>query len=668
MTGRSLPSSRVPLALALLLLPGVAPAQNYRARYARVEEPALFKYQLYGLEAGAQAQHLHQVSSFRDSDNRATYDRSYVTPSIGAGTIGSIYHPDFIKFDLWGQAAYGWGEEESDTGDTITRNQISHFERFRARMDVLADKPLNGTAKASYGRSYRDYDFFTRTTVETLGYGAQLRYRAPTISSGLSYSHSDENETNTQTPSSTRQDLVTYSAQTFRRHGGSALNYSYTESDFSGAAPESDNLVRNHSISLSNQERFGPGERRDLQTEATYSHQDSTDTQNDQFTANTTYRVDHSRTLGSIYDASYDRFTTDNFVSENLNGRASLWHQLYESLRSTVSAEGSDSESTADGEDAYSRRLGGSVTEAYTKRLGDLHRLRLDAGGSLDDNEQTGSGRAVNEGHRFPSPPDIEAFFLDLPSVVDSSIVVKDAGDIRRFSRGTDYEVLQRGTRTEIRRIPGGNIPEGSAVLVSYDAAPGVPGSYQSWTETLGVRLELWRNLWGLYGRLSYGFNNAPDNLAVQELKLYTAGSDVNLSHARAGVEYQIYDSEDAYDRSTRFFQSAWMNPDDVSTISISLAQSFTEHVDEDRRERDYRYTTTYRRSVTRRLHVAMSAGLDFRRGEGVDQDLTVLRPEVNYRIGQTTMEAYYDYEHNLYLKNEERDKHLLAAELKRRF
>jgi hypothetical protein len=114
--------------------------------------------------------------------------------------------------------------------------------------------------------------------------------------------------------------------------------------------------------------------------------------------------------------------------------------------------------------------------------------------------------------------------------------------------------------------------------------------------------------------------------------------------------------------------QSMWINPDVYSSASISSSQTFTDREDDEEQERDYRVTARYRRSLTRRLWGSVQAGFDRRRGAGVDQDLAVVRPELNYRIGRTSLDAYYDYERNLYLDNEERTRERLFASLKRTF
>src|SRR5213075_2455561 len=107
---------------------------------------------------------------------------------------------------------------------------------------------------------------------------------------------------------------------------------------------------------------------------------------------------------------------------------------------------------------------------------------------------------------------------------------------------------------------------------------------------------------------------------------------------------------------------------DDSSSLGLNLRETWTDYLDAHRREQDYRFTSHYHRSLTRHLGLDMDGGIDLRRGQGVEQDLATVRAHLDYKVGKLTLRAGYDYEYNLFLNNEKRQKHLFLIRVSRLF
>lgn len=664
----SRPGARHALALLLLALPLPGLAENSQSRLTRPEEPQILTFRLYNIEAGMEAEQETEETTFKQSGTHSSYQRTYLAPTISMAGSGSVYHPSFLRFSLAGEGSYGDAHEEFDSGTPGTRNSMQHFERLRGRMDMFSNKPLRGSAHGNYGRSYRDYDFFTRSTVESLGYGAQTLYEVPALYGSATYNRTEETVLDEANPSTTAQDVLGLDWRQDRRHGSSSANYTYGENAYWGSDSRNRHRSTDHSVSVADHERFGQRERVQFNNGASASHRDSENLPNDQYQVTSALEVEHRANLNSTYNINYDRFEDPTLTSDTLAGGAGLHHQLYESLQSSLTGEAGESRFVTQDASDRSSTVGAGLAEGYTKRIGRRHHLQMDASVFVNSVDQSSPGRAVNERHTFPTPPNLEVVVLDLPNVAVETIVVTDSGALRPYTRGIDYEVFPRGSRTEIRRISGGSIPEGSTVLVSYDADGRGSGRYRSMTESYGFRLNLWENVWGLYARMSASHSDAPDGLFVLDSTRTIMGTDLNVQHAQLGAEREVYQSDDTDYVSSRLFQSLWANPDAYSTAGLSASETFTDRADQDEQERDYRLTGRYRRNFTHRLSLGLQAGVDRRRGAGVDQDLLVVRPELYYRIGQTTLEAYYDYEHNLYLDREERNRERFYATIKRTF
>jgi hypothetical protein len=273
-----------------------------------------------------------------------------------------------------------------------------------------------------------------------------------------------------------------------------------------------------------------------------------------------------------------------------------------------------------------------------------------------------------NERHQFgegAGGPD--AFVLSLPNVIETTILVTDVTDSDPpFINGIDYEVFRNGAQTFIRRPAGSRIP--AVVLVDYEAQEPVAGSYQGLNESFQVRLDFWKGLWGVYSRVNLFLNNAPREMIVQDLRSYTFGTDLTWRWFRAGAEYELYDSDQSQYRSTRLFQSFTFRPDAASSLGAEFSEAWTEYVDADRQEENYRFISRYNRALSRRFRANIEGGVALRRGRGVDQTVATARPALQYIIGKTTISAEYDFEYQLFLENEERYKHILFVRARRVF
>jgi hypothetical protein len=171
-----------------------------------------------------------------------------------------------------------------------------------------------------------------------------------------------------------------------------------------------------------------------------------------------------------------------------------------------------------------------------------------------------------------------------------------------------------------------------------------------------------------VYFRLNTIANDAPPELLVQDLNIYTFGTDVAWRIFRAGAEYEIYESNLSNYRTTRLFESVAFQPDDASSLGVDFTQSWTDYVDANRSEERYSFIARYHRVLTWRLGVDLDTGFLLRRGEGVDQTLATCRPGLQYTYGKTSLKAGYDFEYEMFLDSEERTKHMFFVRLKRVF
>lgn len=688
--------------IAWMAVLGLAPRAFSQARYLQTyREPKWFTFRISEVSAGVYAEGVYDESNFKNSGTTVTHEHIFVGPSIGFNAAGSVYHPNLLTYAINTEGAFGWNRDSfSSTGSSSSRNELDYLGRFGASVNLLENKPFHSTLFADYDHTFRDNDFFSRVTVDSWRYGARAGFQQGPWVVTADYSHRDETSTspflvsdiisvtnvisgtNVVTVRTNRhsldqntishEDTVTAGLRHERDSGGTTFNYGwdrYTRVDVGRVGIGSD-----HSFSLADNERFGPLDIYKLNSSASYFRRDSSAEASDEVLANLTFSAEHRPKLNSFYDLNYDHFTTGDFVSDAYSGQAVLQHQLYDSLTSSLIVRAAEFETSDAKSSTSTRRYGGGFAENYTKHISDDTRLRISNSLLVDHTDQEVDTQNVvairNERHNFSEaggPPN--SFSLLLPNVVTSTIIVTDDQNNQpAYLENFDYRVVQNGSLTFIERLTGSRIGTNQVVLVDYDAQPSPSGSYSTISESFEVRLELWQNLVGIYGRVNLSLNDAAADLRVQSVNAYTIGSDLNYKWLRAGAEYVIYNSSISDYQSARLFQSLNFRPDEASTLGFEFSEVWLNYVTAHRQEEDFQFITRYHRALTHRLGLNADAGVSLRRGNGVDQILAAVRPSIKYVIGKTSIDAGYDYEYELFLNSEERQKHMFFFRLKRYF
>jgi hypothetical protein len=654
--------------IGLALFCGAAWSARAQSTRRAVEEPRWLKLDIREVSAGVLAEGSYEETSFNHSGTKVRHDRLFVGPLLGWNAGGSIYHPNLLRYDINTEGAFGWSQDTIHAGTQATmREELQYIGRFNAVGHFLGNKPYNGEVFGAYDHTYRDYDFFNRVIVDSWRYGARAAYSTENLFLNSSYTHRDEDVSGLRANTTSHNDTITFGARHDRKTAGTTFNYSYDQYsrvDFGRAGEGND-----HTVSLSDYERFGSREQFALNSTASYNHRDASAETSDQLTVGSNLSAEHRHNLSSYYDLNYDHFESGSFKSDGVSGNGELRHQLYESLSSSLIFRGADSEASDDRTEGFTRRYGGGFTEAYTKRLGDGARVRISNALLVDHVEQQSVSTIENERHSFNEgfgPPG--TFFLNGSRVVQSTIVITDQNDSQPpFARGIDYNIEANGDRTLITRPAGSRIAADAVVLADYRTDATGAGSYESLAETFQIRFELWTNMWGIYGRFNLWRNNADRDLRVPDLTSYAFGSDFSWRWFRTGMEYEIYDSDLSQYRAARLYQSMLFNLDQASTLSLDFTETWIDYVDAKRQEEDFRFVSRYHQTVTPRLRFDLEGGIDLRRGDTVDQTLATVRPGIEYSIGKTMVKAGYDFEYNLF-DQEERVRHLFFFRLRRVF
>jgi hypothetical protein len=654
----------------------------------RAQEPQWLKIRVSEVSAGVYAEGRSEETSFRNSDTSVRYDRLFVGPMTGVVLDGSVYHPNLVEFHLNTEGSFGWAHQNASSGSYSKDSQYEYLGRFSGTVDILDSKPLHGSIFGDYDHSFRDYDFFSRLTVDSWRYGSRAVYTHKPWTFNTSYTHREETAygraytyTNVVANVSTNiihfngittlnDDTVAAEARHERARGGSSLNYTFNQYSREDAGRIGEG--QDHLFAIGDNETFGSRAQHTLISSANFTHRENNLEPSDEASARTGLNLEHNPNLNSLYDLNYDRFETASFNSDNYYGQGQLRHQLYDSLTSTLLLRGSDNEVHDGGGNGFTRRLGAGFGESYTKRLSSISRLRLSNSLLAEHVDSMGVSSIENEPHSFTTgtggaPPG--NFFLNQANVRSSSLRIYNISRTREYTRGIDYMVFVEGALTRIQRQINAGVPTmDDSVVADYQAEPTPEGNYEALSESVSIRIDFWNNLLGIYSRLNLFANNASKELRVQDLLSFAVGTDLSWRWMRAGAEEEYYDSTFSTYRSTRLFQGVSFNLDGTSSISADVNEAWNRYIDSGRSEQSYSFITRYRNLLTTSMAFNIEGGISRREGDGVEQTLATIRPGIDYSVGRTTLRAEYNYEYELYLRNEERTRHMFLVRMRRVF
>jgi hypothetical protein len=634
-------------------------------------EPKWLRFDLKEVDLGLYSEGQYENSTYQNSGSQVKYQRYFLGPLIGLNGSGSIYHPNFLSLAINGEGSYGrtWTTIESG-GVKTTQNENDFLGNLAASGTFLQEKPYATTAFINWDHTTRSYDFYNQLTVDSKRYGVNTGYRGEDFTLGGAYWHRDEESYGYQQHTVSHEDLATANANWVRATGSSALNYSYdqfTRLDLGQYATGVD-----QGVSASDTETFGNRGQYRLNANGSYWSRDNSELPSDQWIAYANLDADHTDILRSRYQFNFDQYNTTDYVSHNYLGHAELEHQLYESLTSTLIAEGTAFNFTQSPSASQQTTFTGGFSEAYVKRLSESSTLRVDNTFLLSHTTVDNTGTLIvvyDEGHSLNggggAPPG--SFFLNRPLVLQNSIVVTDLQNtVPPYQEGLDYLVQRVGIQTMIQRLAGSRIPVNGSVLVDYDALASPSGSYGSINETFRVRVSLFNEVWGLYGRVNLWLNNAPPELFVQDIHSYAVGTDLQYKWLRAGAEMGIYDATLSRYNALAFYQGALWDIDGSSNFGINFNQILTRYFDPSNEDNLYDFILRYNKLMSYHLSGHIEGGVSLRRGTQNEQTIAAFRPGLEYRRGKTTIRAYYTFEHRLYLDQELQNNQTFMISFKR--
>ncbi|MBI5095240.1 MAG: hypothetical protein HZB26_22750 [Candidatus Hydrogenedentes bacterium] len=461
---------------------------------------------------------------------------------------GYVYHPRFVKFQVGGLFE-GVQDQISESGVDTERNSF----------------PLSGDFNLTFLEQHKDtltlygsrkeldvHQAFARTfPLQSNSFGASLSIRNwESVPVEVSYSHnsqqgsgagSDINQTDDTFAIRTRYHIGE------RSEGDAEYSITRTEDLAFLRLFEFQQITLNNTTYLDN-------DRKIRLTGFVRVFDQSGDTNLTTFSARETLDWRHTDRLQTRYYVIYDDTETGGQKVQVWDTGASLTHRLYESLQTNAGAYVRFEEASFGTSTTY----GGTLTEDYTKKLGDWGQLGLAARGSTEiiETQRTQTTATVKgETHVLTRG---EPVTLGHSGIDTTSIVVTDERGVRIYSLARDYTIVPISDPPQILPLALGNIPDGATVKVNYRYNLSGSGTVLTKGGEFDARLRVgqWLSVYGRYGRTEQSQVEGIPATRLESLQQYAVGGVVTWRWVTVGAEYE--DRESVFSPSTSL--SEWVS------------------------------------------------------------------------------------------------------------
>lgn len=638
------------------------------ARPPPLIQPQPLRLRISDLALQLWIEEMREKTRFAGSDETSRREVFGLSPTASLSMDGSVYHPNLLRFSLRPEIGYAWYDKRDDALDPSSGSETTEILNYSATATLLAAKPYALNLLAEHQRTVRHDDFFTRQEVDGTFYSARSGYVAGPVPLTLAAGRR-ENRIEDFRVYETREKTFSAGAHNNRGQFNTTV-FDYTFEEFSYIEEEFTDSGTRHTASLSDREVFDAAQKYTLNSDLRYDETSRNDTGSESLTLREDFRVHHTPHLDSEYDYQFSDNRSGESEGRSHELTAALHHQLYESLTSSADVDGAFADDSGPDSSSTRTRYGAGFGERYTKKLPSASRLTLDAGARYSEQNTDASGSSLAVVDEVHVLTDGTVTFLNLPDVDPSSIVVTDSRGIRLFREGLDYLVFTRGRSTQIERIPGGQIPNGSSVRVSYHAGQAPSDTIATTQHNYGFRVDLWNRLLGIYAR-RYEVDSSGDfDQSVQNVEDLVAGLDSTYRKFRAGIEYEDYRSNLSSYTAWRAFQSLILQPSRQSTVSLDARQQRS-HFENDGDDQDLAaFIARYDTRPFKALALRAEAGAQFESGIGPDdrdRRLYTARTSLDYWIGRVTMRLAYEYQNSEYV-SDKTERHLASLRMQRKF
>ncbi len=601
-----------------------------------------------------------------------SYQRVYVSPTVGIGWDYFIYHPDLFFFSTLVEPGFDWTQIN---GTGYSSSQDSLLLNGSLNGILLREKPYATTL--DYTRSHDEvhYDFYNSATTDAENLGVTTGYREGPVPVSLSVHKSNSDSLGYNQETISEQFMLDLHARNERRkQDATDFTYQYSQLNYQNHYQVVTSTSENsyHRVTLTDLEHFSHST---LNSGVYFYDTISAQSSSENLNATVGYNYDHSPQLHSFYNYAFSTYSGNGSDSVENNFSAGVGHQLYESLCSGFNAHGSQLSSSSFGSTLDSYSIGVDENEDYTKRLGDWGRLTLgnNLGCDFTSQDSTGSQQFISdEAHSIPT---IGPMIIRLKQPRDLSITSVKKNNLELDP--SEWHVNQASDPWQIQFFtsPISNVQPGDTVTISYTAQSNPSGSYSTVTDNCRASLRFWDDRAEIYASYNVTVNQASsDEFLLQNFNAFEIGADCEWHDFHASGSYTDQRST-LYDFQSLTFNQGYATPiSSHSTVGVELSEQWNVYppgsgtsTNATQTGSFYSLMTHYNWHPTSSFTWNIEAGYQRQAGLGYDQNLFAARTYLNWNIGKLELHLGFEHDDQEYVA-EKRQREFVYLRMRRNF
>ena len=562
-------------------------------------------------------------------DQRSTY----LLGGIKLNTSSYLWDEDILLIDLNG--AYSPETRDEKYITIPDRSEVRTLKKVDLMATLFNNKPVTLQGFFNFDQNYFNRELLTNVRSNNMQWGGILSLNNRFLPVTLTYRNQDWDQEEMQTGRIFNMDqdnLQVRASKSFGSRDRSELiyshnNYLYRYAELHQTHHLIDRVAFNNNIYLDSARRYN------LNSRFTWQNQEGTTSfRRVELLEGLSLQLPHHLRLR----ANFDLYNLKDPVQvwDQKRGRASLQHKLFQSLvtklyfeYSKVNREAATLHQESD--------LRGGVDLRYTKKIptGHLNLSYRYYRHHHNTEGVTGFLQIINEEQALA---DGELTLLNKPYVDVATVVVKDVTGTIIYQPNSDYILIERASYVEIQRVPGGLIPNNSAVYIDYTFRQ--PGSYSYGANNnhLSASILLFRRLLEFYYRYSvqdYPKMNQGDLLTLNYYTQHVYGIRLDVGFARGGIEADWYDSNIIPYRMRRYYVD--MNWNLRSRLLLTVNGNIRDYRmiadEEDQLYANVSGKVAYR--IRPQMRVSLESGYLNQRGMNIDLDLLTARAEFHWYL-----------------------------------
>jgi hypothetical protein len=564
---------------------------------------------------------------------------TYFSGGILIKTNSSILHPNFLNLDL--DAGYT-PEKQAETYLTIPdQSEVRTMKKLNMNATFFKEKDINLSLFGNYDESFSTRENLTniKSTNSHLGSSAGFHNRILPFQLDFHTRKWIEKEIVTGRKFTLDQKLFGLRVnKSFTQRDRSELNFSH---DNNISVNQNELRIANtiDMIDFSNHLQLDSRQKYNLTS--TVSELRQTGNQKlSRFMVNENLSMELPLRLSSFNNLSFYKIGQTNSHQDQFTINSSLQHKLFNSLVSRVNftlnnirhSVFSESNIKTGIEFNYIKKIPrGQLNINYRY---DRYRLKYASDPSLIT--------ITNEQY---SLTDGKITLLRRQGIDPASIIVKDITSTLIFLQGVDFTIIDRNNYTEIRRIPGGAIPNGGIILVDYTANQAGDYKYDANMHTLNTDVLLFNNRLSLYyrfGRQGYTNLEKTELLTLNYFTQHIAGLRVDFDFINAGLEYESNNSTILPYNLSRYYLNVQKNLGNrlMLTVNGNLLNYTMLDETENRNQQFIDITAKCIYTLVKQTYLNLDIMYRKQTGHRIDLDLLISKAEINSTIRKMTLVA----------------------------